>query len=152
MTKPEYKIKIKDVVKVESLREEGYQIPVLQTREELMEFLIRNKAYPYSSKTGKIFFRRLKKSEDENTNFEGVIKNGAVEKLGLQTEEDCRLLREKIREELSKKREYKPTIKDWPEEERPRGMLMKRGAENLSPAKLLAIILQTGDGVKRISA
>jgi DNA repair protein RadC len=30
--------------------------------------------------------------------------------------------------------------------------LMKHGAENLSPAKLLAIILRTGNGVKRISA
>ena len=137
----EYKIKIRDAAKVESLQEESYQIHALQTREELIDFLIRNKAYPYCSKTGKIFFRRLKKAEDENTNFEGIIKNGAVEKLGLQTEEDCNVLREKLKEELSKKREYKPTIKDWPEEERPREMLMKRGAENLSPAKLLAIIL-----------
>jgi predicted nucleotidyltransferase len=148
----EYKIKIRDATKVENLPEESYQFPALQTREELIDFLIRNKAYPYRSKTGKIYFRRLKKAEDENTNFEGIIKNDAVEKLGLQTEEDCRFLREKIKEELSRKREYKPTIKDWPEEERPREMLMKRGAENLSPAKLLAIILQTGDGVKRISA
>ncbi len=152
MNEYKIKLKLKEVEKEEKLQEESYQIPILQTREELIDFLIRNKAYPYCSKTGKIFFRRLKKAEDENTNFEGIIKNGAVEKLGLQTEEDCRFLREKIKEELSKKREYKPTIKDWPEEERPREMLMKRGAENLSPAKLLAIILQTGDGVKRISA
>ena len=96
-----------------------------------------------AAKVGKLqeVFRRLKKAEDENTIFEGIIKNGAVEKLGLQTEEDCKVLRENIRGELSKKREYKSTIKDWPEEERPREMLMKRGAENLSPAKLLAIIL-----------
>ncbi len=57
----EYKIKIRDVAKVESLQEEGYQIPVLQTREELIDFLIRNKAYPYCSKTGKIFLGDLKK-------------------------------------------------------------------------------------------
>ncbi|MCK4475171.1 MAG: hypothetical protein KAU16_00400, partial [Methanophagales archaeon] len=66
----EYKIKIRDVAKVEKLQEESYQIPILQTREELISFLIRNKAYPYRSKTGKIFFRRLKKAEDENTIFE----------------------------------------------------------------------------------
>ena len=93
MAKPEYKIKIRDAAKVEKLQEESYQIPVLQTRGELIDFLIRNKAYPYCSKTGKIFFRRLKKAEDANTIFEGIIKNGAVEKLGLQTEEDCNVLR-----------------------------------------------------------
>jgi DNA repair protein RadC len=148
-----YKIKLRDTLQEgRYVKEQENQPPLLQTREELIDFLIRNKAYPYCSKTGKIFFRRLKKAEDENTDFEGIIKNGAVEKLDLQTEEDCTILRERFKEELSKKREYKPTIKDWPEEERPREMLMKHGAENLSPAKLLAIILQTGDGVKRISA
>jgi proteasome lid subunit RPN8/RPN11 len=96
----------------ESRQTGNYQIHVLQTREEVIDYLIRNKAYPYCSKTGKIFFRRLKKTEDENTNFEGIIKDGTVEKLGLQTEEDCRSLREKIKEELSKKRKYKPTIKE----------------------------------------
>jgi len=96
MAKPEYKIKMRDAAKVEKLQEESYQIPILQTREELMDFLIRNKAYPYRSKTGKIFLRRSKKAEDENTIFKGIIKNGAVEKLGLQTEEDCNVLREKL--------------------------------------------------------
>ncbi|MCD6456513.1 MAG: hypothetical protein J7K81_06985 [Methanophagales archaeon] len=59
----EYKIKTRDTAKVEKLQEVSYQIPILQTREELIDFLIRNKAYPYYSKTGKIFFRRLKKAE-----------------------------------------------------------------------------------------
>jgi len=70
----EYKIKIRDVAKVEKLQEESYQFPILQTRGELIDFLIRNKAYPYYSKTGKIFFRRLKKAEGEDTNFEGIIR------------------------------------------------------------------------------
>ncbi|MCK4732126.1 MAG: hypothetical protein KAT65_06660 [Methanophagales archaeon] len=96
----EYKIKMRDVAKVEKLQEKSYQIPILQTREEVINFLIRNKAYPYCSKTGKIFFRRLKKAEDENTHFEGIIKDGAVEKLGLQTEKDCRFLREQIKAAL----------------------------------------------------
>ena len=52
----EGKIKTRDAAKMEKLQEESYQIPVLQTREELIDFLIRNKAYPYSSKTGKIFW------------------------------------------------------------------------------------------------
>ena len=39
--------------------------------------------------------------------------------------------------------EYK-SIKQWPEEERPRERLLKLGAEGLSTAELLAIILRTG--------
>lgn len=39
-----------------------------------------------------------------------------------------------------------PRIKDWPENERPRERLVKYGAENLSDAQLLAIILRTGSG------
>jgi len=39
--------------------------------------------------------------------------------------------------------EYK-SIKDWPEDERPRERLLKFGAEHLSTAHLLAIILRTG--------
>jgi len=40
------------------------------------------------------------------------------------------------------------SIKDWPEEERPRERLLKMGAESLSSAQLLAIILRTGGGGK----
>jgi DNA repair protein RadC len=36
-------------------------------------------------------------------------------------------------------------IKDWPEAERPREKLLQRGAEQLSNAELLALILRTGD-------
>lgn len=50
--------------------------------------------------------------------------------------------------------EYTPpkTIKDWPEDERPREKLLKRGAESLSDGELLAIILRTGDGTSKQSA
>ena len=41
--------------------------------------------------------------------------------------------------------EYKEAIKDWPEDERPRERLIKYGAESLSDAQLLAIILRTGN-------
>ena len=40
------------------------------------------------------------------------------------------------------------SIKDWPEEERPRERLLSLGASNLSSAQLLAIILRTGGGGK----
>jgi DNA repair protein RadC len=41
---------------------------------------------------------------------------------------------------------YHSRIKDWPEDERPREKLRKRGADNLSDAELLAILLRTGTG------
>jgi DNA repair protein RadC len=151
MAKPEYKIKIRDAAKVEKLQEESYQIPILQTREELNEFLIQNTAYPYCSKRGTIFFRRIKTQDEGVDLFEKIINEDAIEILGLKTEEDCKLLREKIKEEVNKRKEHK-AIKYWSEEERPREMLMKYGAENLSPVKLLAIVLRTGDSADGVSA
>ncbi|MFN3478959.1 MAG: RadC family protein [Thermodesulfovibrionales bacterium] len=41
-------------------------------------------------------------------------------------------------------------IKDWPEKERPRERLIRYGAESLSNAQLLAIILRTGSGQKGV--
>ncbi len=43
-------------------------------------------------------------------------------------------------------------IKDWPVEERPREKLLGRGAQALSDAELLALILRTGDAGSRTSA
>ncbi len=37
-------------------------------------------------------------------------------------------------------------VKDWPVQERPRERLLRHGAENLSDAQLLAILLRTGSG------
>lgn len=50
--------------------------------------------------------------------------------------------------------EYTPpkTIKDWPEDERPRERLLKNGPVSLSETELLAIILRTGDGTSGQSA
>lgn len=47
---------------------------------------------------------------------------------------------------------YPQTIKDWPEDERPRERLIMHGAESLSNAELLAIILRTGDASTRKTA
>jgi DNA repair protein RadC len=44
------------------------------------------------------------------------------------------------------------TIKDWPEEERPREKLLKQGAQALSPAELLALVLRTGDATSGTTA
>jgi len=43
-------------------------------------------------------------------------------------------------------------IKDWPEGDRPREKLLQRGAEALSDAELLALILRTGDASSQTSA
>ncbi len=43
-------------------------------------------------------------------------------------------------------------IKVWPEDERPREKLQKRGAETLSDAELLALIIRTGDHASGQSA
>ncbi|MDD5764767.1 MAG: DNA repair protein RadC [Candidatus Marinimicrobia bacterium] len=42
--------------------------------------------------------------------------------------------------------EYRMTITDWPENERPRERLMESGAFKLSDTELLAIIIRTGSG------
>jgi len=47
---------------------------------------------------------------------------------------------------------YQRSIKDWPEDERPRERLMKFGADALSEAQLLAIVLATGDASSGQSA
>jgi DNA repair protein RadC len=47
---------------------------------------------------------------------------------------------------------YQRSIKEWPEDERPRERLMKRGADALSEAQLLAIVLSTGDASSGQSA
>jgi len=43
-------------------------------------------------------------------------------------------------------------IKEWPEDERPREKLLKRGPEVLTDAELLALILRTGDAASKRSA
>lgn len=43
-------------------------------------------------------------------------------------------------------------IKDWPEDERPREKLLNRGAESLSDAELLALVLRTGEATTKTSA
>ena len=47
---------------------------------------------------------------------------------------------------------YPRAIKEWPEDERPRERLMKLGADALSEAQLLAIVLATGDASSGQSA
>ena len=125
--KVEYKPALKRRVKERmEIREELIETLRPQTRDDWVNFRIKNKAYPYMSKSGKVFLRRVDKAGTNEGLYKLIVK------------------------ELGK--EYKPSIKEWPEEERPREMLMKYGAENLLPSKLLAIIIRTGNSAKRLSA
>ena len=47
---------------------------------------------------------------------------------------------------------YRTSIREWPEEERPRERLIQYGAEGLSDAQVLAIILRSGDSAAKMSA
>lgn len=45
---------------------------------------------------------------------------------------------------LEKRELYEKSIKNWPEDDRPREKLLKKGAGALSNSELLAILLRTG--------
>ena len=66
-----------------------------------------------------------------------------IEQLDIKTRNDCKKLREKIRNLRSAFRENRP-ISKWIKEERPREMLVMHGSKSLPLSKLLAIILRTG--------
>jgi len=109
-----------------SIRAEAY--------EAVLDLLARSGSYPFISSRGKVFLR-------PRTNL--VNPSQIIEKLSLTSEDECRNARQLISERRSQLRQSRP-IRSWVAEERPREMLMEKGAENLSSAKLLAIILRTG--------
>lgn len=49
-------------------------------------------------------------------------------------------------EELQEPMLYRPAIKDWPADERPREKLLNHGPESLSDAELLTILIRQGSG------
>jgi|Deesub1362A_J573_1020465.scaffolds.fasta_scaffold02383_7 DNA repair protein RadC len=123
-----------DAVKI---RKNGSNL-LFRNQIEIINFLAENRAYPVFRK-GNVYFIKRKKNP-----FFDRYKGEIIEKLGLKTEEDCRKLRNKIKELTRSRRTNRP-IKKWVEGERPREMLIKHGADRLNSAKLLAIILRTGN-------
>ena len=110
-----------------------------ETRDaSLIDFMISNAIYPFYSKNGKVF---LKCSRRGLLNQEK--RDEIIQRLNIKTLEECEELRERIKKEGAGRRVSRP-IKEWIEEERPREMLVRLGAENLPLSKLLAIILRTG--------
>jgi DNA repair protein RadC len=108
-------------------------------KEKIIEYLATNSIYPMCSKNGKIFLVKkssfcLSKEEERKI----------IEDLDLKDSRDCKELRDIIRTKSRENKRNKP-IKEWVEEERPREMLLKYGADKLPLSKLLAIILRTGN-------
>lgn len=110
----------------------------LQDRQEVIDFLVENKAYPIY-RNGKVFFTGQKKNPLFN-HYKDII----IHKLELNTGEDCKKVREIIKEEVKRSRNTRP-IKEWVKDERPREMLIKYGPQHLTSAKLLAVILRVGN-------
>jgi len=108
-----------------------------QNRDEAISFLSEIRAYPVF-RNGKVYFIKKSKSKILDTLKEEIIRI-----LELNSDEDCKKIRDMIKT-YSSKRKNRP-IKKWVAEERPREMLVKHGAENLSSVKLLAILLRTGN-------
>lgn len=110
----------------------------MKSREEVIQFLAKERIYPVISKNGHVYLtkrRSVSLSEEEKAQI--------LEVLDIKEAEDCKKVREEIKEQASKIHPHTP-IKHWVEGERPRELLIKTGSENLPLSKLLAIILRTG--------
>jgi len=107
-------------------------------KKELWDFMIENAIYPMRSKNGKIFLRCSRKGVLPKEREQEIL-----QQLNIKTVGECQEIREELKKKVAEQRTNKP-IKKWIEEERPREMLVKIGAENLPLSKLLAIILRTG--------
>ncbi len=108
-----------------------------QHKEDLIRYMAENGIYPFISQKGRLFFvcKKAKLSDQE--------KERLAAKLKIENKEECNRIRAKIKDMANKIRQTRP-IKEWLEDERPREMLIKYGAEKLPVSKLLAIILRTG--------
>ncbi|MGC8972190.1 MAG: RadC family protein [bacterium] len=110
-------------------------------KEEVIKYLATHGIYPLYSRKGKVFWtsKTFPLSDKDKEEFTRIlnIKNG----------EDCKRIREEIKEKSKEFKKSKP-IKYWIKDERPRELLIKNGPENLPLSKLLAIIIRTGSDSK----
>jgi len=103
-----------------------------------IDFLVQKGLYPMISKTGKLYFLGAEKHLLTQETI-----NDLCHELSLFSPESCARLRKEIHARRRALQETHP-IREWIKEERPREMLVCQGADTLSPAKLLAILLRTG--------
>ena len=106
----------------------------IESRDNIIDLLAESACYPYMSGKGKIFLRPAGKVPNTSEIVEG---------LNIASGDDCAAIRRMVSERCSRLRANRP-IHAWVSEERPREMLLEKGPEHLSLAKLLAIILRTG--------
>jgi DNA repair protein RadC len=104
----------------------------------MINFLVANRFYPIFSTKGKLFFRK-----PTNTSLSEEKVREIIDQLNLKSADDCRRIREIVKERVDKQRTNRP-IRSWIKEERPREMLYRYGPSRLSLSKLLAILLRTG--------
>ena len=110
----------------------------MKSRDKLMKFMAMNGVYPFISSKGEIYLRCSKKGLLDEAKKKEILEN-----LNICSKEECDSVRKMIKKLNASFRENRP-IKEWMEEERPREMLARYGAESLPVSKLLAIILRTG--------
>jgi len=108
------------------------------TKDDLIEFLAKNRIYPVWSKNGKIFLLNKNGLELGSNKTEKILSI-----LNIKTEEECKTIRKEIKEK-AKAFKYSYPRKKWVKNERPRERLIENGAENLRLSELLAIILRIG--------
>jgi len=108
------------------------------TKDDLIEFLAKNRIYPVWSKNGKIFLLNKNGLELGSNKTEKILSI-----LNIKTEEECKTIRKEIKEKAKAFNTHIP-VKKWVKNERPRERLIENGAENLRLSELLAIILRIG--------
>lgn len=108
------------------------------TKDDLIEFLAKNRIYPVWSKKGKIFLLNKNGLELGSNKTEKILSI-----LNIKTEEECKTIRKEIKEKAKAFNTHIP-VKKWVKNERPRERLIENGAENLRLSELLAIILRIG--------
>jgi DNA repair protein RadC len=111
---------------------------MIEDYNEALSFLILNHLYPCFSKKNKLYFINSNKITLNTSKIENI-----KDILNLTNPEECKKIRDIIKNKLSETRTTQP-IKRWIKEERPREMLIKYGSGMLPLSKLIAIILSTG--------
>lgn len=109
----------------------------LKQPEEALAYLVRKAEYPMWGRRN-VWFR-----DAEGGRVEEPQGMEIVQALGLVSGERCVAVRGTIRKRVKQERTYVP-IKDWTVEERPREQLLRKGADSMSNARLLAILFRTG--------
>ncbi len=112
--------------------------PGFRSDKDILDYLIDHALYPVMSKRGRVYFHAA-----SGMKCRQPVTSEIVERLGIRNHEDCKTLRDKVRDGRAALRKSRP-IRQWVTGERPRERLALHGAFSLPHSTLLAIILRTG--------